>query len=320
MRVERRHYIPQFILKQFKDCALYELDKEAKTCAPRSIERAGQYPDFYPPHIEREVMERWDTLAARVCRYKVFGTRCVHLNAEEKRTLSGWAALFFVRCPLNFQQMTAHVEAVAADVEGMMRLISVNALDILARLREKSPAAYTQAITLLGRPCGHQFLLHQVADQIRRNPRLFVPGNREAFFQHIETFSRNVEISSAGEPLTGGIDFAGFINGMAWTWLHCPSGLVIGDNALCRWHVPSGTPNYGISRHNVEVTLPITKELCLLMRHSDSGAADGENAVCSEERSDELNRRQIASAVTKVYGPSCRLLGAQDEYGFSLEW
>jgi hypothetical protein len=299
------HYIPRFILKQFKeDGGLYELDKRTGNVQRRSPEAAAQFPDFYAPHIEAGIMGTWDNEASRICRSKVFGRAHVSITPDEKRRLSAWIGLFFVRSPFNHQQMGLHVEAAKSDIRRLVGYLHRNAPSILADLHAHSPGLFWQAMTLFGKTWGRQYLLGSVERRMRNDPGRFVPSTETAFHQHIESQSY--------------LDFAQFIERMTWTWLHCPSGLVIGDSAMGRWHVPTRTPHYGVNRDGVEVTLPFTKELCLLMRKSDCGAVEGENVFCEEAHAGELNHRQIASAVAYAFGPR-RLLKPQDGYGFDLE-
>src|SRR5687768_962307 len=97
----RTHYLPQFILRRFRDESLYELDKQSMTCGRRNEATGGQATDLYPPHLERGLFLEMDNAAARICRDKIFRTEPISLVDDEKRILSEWLLLFAIRIPWN---------------------------------------------------------------------------------------------------------------------------------------------------------------------------------------------------------------------------
>ena len=103
---EKTHYLPQFLLHQFRGVNLFELDIKTGKVAPRSVGNAGREIDLYPPHLEHGMFERMDNDASRIFRYKLYkryGQDRIVINDEERKVLSEWLLLFAIRVPLNLE-------------------------------------------------------------------------------------------------------------------------------------------------------------------------------------------------------------------------
>ena len=297
----RRHYLPQFLLKQFRGSSgLWEWDKQTDIVERRNVENAGQFPDFYPPEIERGVMETWDNDAARICRDKVFGKDQIVLTPEQRGRLGVWLGLFFVRIPDNLRQAQRYTAGFGAEdlVADLRRSPHIALQDFRLWLRDQGQ----WAIPLLGTVGAYLHFLQMAERSIRDNPERFVPLPESVFHHHIGT----KDFEWYGE----------FLAGLTWTWVRTEGRFVVGDSAIARWHVPTGKPNAGITAEDVELTVPLTQSVCLLMRKRQAGGGpDAGHVTIDTARTAELNTRQIESAVRMVYGPSPGLL-KPDEYGF----
>lgn len=298
------HYIPKFVLRLFRDERLFELDISTGVCSPKSIDNgAGCLPGFYSDFIEKRVMEKWDTAACnKVFRPKIVGRKHIALNHEERRILSTWLGLFFVRSPFNRKQMTLHIDATVTQTDEMLDLLRKRFIYYLLQVRAEKPHLYRKLRSLLGTAGVKQYIFDEIQRQICERPERHVPDVQDAFDWHINS---------------GSFEHFGAILGlMAWTWIHCSTELVIGDAVVCRWHVSSSTPHYGIHKDGVEITVPLTRHLCLLIRQPTDGITDGDNTECDEARTTELNTRQIQSATRTVYAPYRYLLKKEAEFGF----
>lgn len=295
---DNNHYLPQFILARFKDRNLWELDKSTGRCEPRAIDKAGRFLDFYPKHIEDSIMTKWDTAAAAVCRRRIFGKSDIRLSGEERLSISTWLALFFVRGPYNFEQISGY--AAAIDTDEIVKYLYRNPFVVLTDFRERNYHHYQLAMRLFGRRNALQYLLMRAELQVRRDPLAFV-NPQKVFHTHIE--------SKPHEQL------GSFLAELNWSWLTTDGDFIIADTAIARWHVATSTPHYGINRAGVELTIPFSKTLTLRM--SVNGVENTLVEQCGEETMASLNARQLASAVRMVYAPSPRLLKPH-ECGFEL--
>jgi len=293
----KRHYLPQFLLRQFRGESLFELDKATGRIEARKPSKAGQILDLYPEQLERTLFERTDNAAARIFRTKLYGREILPISDDEKRVLSEWLLLFAVRIPLNLQfceHMTQEWEANPAN--------SLKALDeeidgIIACLKQQNAQDCGNAIRELGED-GFKATLHQLLRaKILAGEHLPATGQR--LFEHMHLSGKHHEHTRR-------------LYNLRWTWLKTNGEFVIGDNPLCRWDVQREVANYGLARRNLEITIPLTSRITLWMHRNYRHA---EVAVCNRERTDELNQRQIISALKFAYGPSERSLA-----GKHFEW
>jgi hypothetical protein len=110
--------------------------------------------------------------------------------------------------------------------------------------------------------------------------------------------------------------YADVLEKMRWNWLvSAEQPFIISDDPVCRSGPESGFA-CGLQRRDVQVFIPLSRQLCLFMTHSNPENASvihvGRDAVLN------INRLQIMGALQYVYGPSERDLWVGDgfaEYG-----
>jgi hypothetical protein len=294
----KTHYLPQFLLKRFTgEHGLYELDKTSNTCGVRAVKTAGQETDLYPSHVEQGVMGELDQAASKLIRANERNDR-IDLRADERVKFVEWLALFWVRVPVHLERFKGHVEEGRRNPEYGVQTLMEHRDECIAKFRERRPDLYTRIISEVGEVEGHQYLLEFWSEMIREGKLDYLPTPEDAFAQHIQSGS----FRTIGQRLTN----------FRWTWLRSDYGFVIGDNPLCRWKLEMGQWDYGVARKKIEVTFPLSRSLCLWM-HRNHRHADA--AFCNRKWTEKLNRRQIASATFKAYGPSLVHLKPHCKYG-----
>jgi hypothetical protein len=76
---------------------------------------------------------------------------------------------------------------------------------------------------------------------------------------------------------------------------------------MVAWHLESKRWEYGIARDGVEITMPMTLNLCLCLQQQPSGHGN-QLHVISKTETRILNCRQRVAATKHVYGNSPEIL------------
>lgn len=299
------HYLPRFLLKQFRGDCLLELELATGAIESRSIDNAGSGTDLWPVEIEHGMMGEYDNIAARILSQRVWGKPRIELSASERFDLSRWLVLFMPRTPMipaTFAKMREQFDANPEVVVGIFRDDPGAVIDII---RNDDPEAYQKAIAALGKDAGERRLLEEAIHGVRNRRIPFLPDVAATYRQHLADVPEVLDRAAAT------------VARMQWTWYRTESGFCLGDDPFCRWHLPSDEPLWGIADSKaVEMTLPVSSQvtLCVTKR---SGRSESPNLLyCNRKRTRQFNHRQRMSAFTKVYAPSRALLNPQSRHGF----
>jgi hypothetical protein len=302
----RIHFLPRFVLRMFKgDHGLLELDKLGGTCQARNIEIAGQRENFWPEGIEHGLMRLMDDRASKILQSAVFGRKRINLTTDERLALSEWLALWIVRVPKNLERQKLEIMEAQKNPEMGIEILFENNFGAIEAFKGKHPEMYEKIVDFCG---GHAlargYMLQLWAKQIREGHQMWLPLPHDSFVQHVESGSCS--------------SFAPMISKMTWTWLSSPNlDFVIGDDPVCRFGTAQNRWDYGIVHGDVEVTIPLAHNLCLLLTNHSTEARDV--IYAEDEQVLTFNRRQITSALQHIYGPSQTALRPDDEaaaYGF----
>jgi hypothetical protein len=295
---KRRHYLPQFLLEEFKSDGLFELDKQADNVERRKVREGGQEIDLYPPHIEDGLFRRLDTAASRILQKKVYGCDKIKMEGKERHTLAEWLLFFAVRIPLNLQLCTLVSDAWNADPRNALRVLDEDIDILIANIKRESPGSYATSVQQLG---GEDRFKHVFQSML---------AAKVMAREHQETEGRQLfeQMHISGNHLK----YVHHLLKLRWTWLRSNRDFVIGDNPLCRWHTKLARGGNGFNNRDLEITIPLSKRLTLWMHRNYNHA---EAATCNAKRTKELNKRQTDTAVRLVYGPSIRVLRGGDYYG-----
>jgi hypothetical protein len=287
------HYLPQFVLKHFRDTALYELDKSTSQITVRNVRKSGQEIDLYPPALENGLFREMDNAAARIFREKLYGKerRHIAISDREKRVLSEWLLLFAVRIPLNLEICEAQAREWNNSPAHSIEVLKEEFDDLIIGIKRDAPDRYREITARMGED-NFKLAFYEILRQriIRGEARR--PASGRPIFERMHQSGRHKE-------------YARFVYNLHWTWLRTNGSFVIGDNPLCRWHTKLHASGHGLARHHLEITIPLTRHMTLWMHRNYNHA---ELTVCNGKRTRELNRRQIVSAARWVYGPSIAAL------------
>src|SRR4051812_14356645 len=95
----RRHYIPQWMLHNFRSPILYELDIYTGRAPKQRVKVAASEAELWPQDIEDKIMTAHDTSAARIYQSRIRSQRRIVLNDSERYKFALWLALFMPRAP-----------------------------------------------------------------------------------------------------------------------------------------------------------------------------------------------------------------------------
>lgn len=296
----RTHYLPRFVLRMFSDGQLLELDKLTGECERRAVENGGQELNLYPPRIEDGLFRHMDNAASKILQKKVYGKPRIVISNEDKLILAEWLLFFAVRIPLNLEICNNMAQEWNANPQNTLDALDRDIDLIVDAVNSQNPDGVSEAVEKLGGMEHFKLVLHGLLrQQVISGQARSLAGGRRTFEQMHESGKHREFISD--------------LFNLRWTWLRTDGDFILGDNPLCRWHLKSRTPNHGIRRRGIEITIPLSRKLTLWMhrnyRHADF-------AVCNGRRTKELNHRQMQAAFRKVYGPSRRALRLGEDYGF----
>jgi hypothetical protein len=296
----RTHYLPQFVLRQFWDGQLFELDRVSGECERRAIENGGQELDLYPARIEDGLFRQLDNAASKILQKKVYGKQRIVITEEDKRILSEWLLFFAVRIPLNLEVCNHMARQWNANPQNTLDALDQDIDLIVEDMKRQNPEGVSESAAKLGGLDQFKLVLHGLLRQEVLSGRArALAGGRRTFEQMQESGKHRGYIADLFK--------------LRWTWLYTNGDFILGDNPLCRWHLESRTPNYGIQRRGIEITIPLSRKLTLWMHRNYTHA---DFAICNGQRTKELNNRQMQSSFRKVYGPSRRALRLGEDYGF----
>jgi hypothetical protein len=291
----RMHYVPRLLLRQFvDDGGLFELDVRTRECERRNIDKAGQIRHLYNVEGETGILKRMDADAANILHLYVYGRNRVDLSVEHKRILAEWLSTLAHRNP---KQLTAAKEVLSrllVDPEAVLDPTLDYAAEYIDAVKREAPDLWAEVVADVGgEEAARAAVAADVHEQIRT--RQF-KGQTSA--KDILSRSINQQRSE---------NWAEMLLEFNWIWLHSQHDLIIGDDPLCTWSRRLKHIEYGLAHDDCEVTIPLARDLCLLMQREDV-LDPGAVVECDYVNRCKYNNRQLLSATRKVYGPSRQIV------------
>ncbi len=291
----KTHYIPRFILEQFKDDGgLFQLTTADMTCRPKNPDNCGFVRHLYTPELETGLLKTLDDEVSRLCKKWIFRRRAgIVLRPWQRQRIAEWIGLASIRTPRRLSHFQRYVEAARKDPTEALEILYGERVEVMRRYREVNPSAYQAIVREVGPKATELMLLAAAGNAIREGRINYLPDPQKSFNQYIN----EERIRLYGRHLIG----------MHWTWFYSHYGFVIGDNPMAVWHSVRNNwkEDYGIIRPGVEITFPFSQNLCLRIRRRQS--RQDMVLYCDRERTRRYNRRQLLSSHEKVFGPSRRI-------------
>jgi hypothetical protein len=299
-----RHFIPQLILKRFRNdsrLSLDVLDKKSGSIERRKIKKIGKIDHLWSQKLEDGIFNEMDNAAGRIFRYKlrdnIRAALYLHIDERrkinERRKLSEWLMLFAVRVPSWRNVCHEVVQQWRANPVLSIQVLQQHIDAIMDDLKQRTAERYEHTVRQLGEESFKLAMFEILKRRIADHPEIRKVIQGQSMFE-------NMIESDKHRP------YSRYLYNLKWTWLKTNGEFVIGDNPLCRWDHRRGGAGLAVARRHVEITIPLSRQVTLWMhrnyRHADF-------AICNRSRTRELNRRQIASAAQFVYGPSKEALG-----------
>lgn len=289
---QNTHYLPEWLLKKFREPLLYELDVFAGKAEPRNPGKAGSAQDLWPEDIE-DNLSIHDNRAALIykerIREKIAVKKRIVLSDSERLDFARWLAQFHVRIPNTREDFRELLEAHKGNPDVVFEVMSQNRQNYLQIIRSSNPDLFDDALKELGQDKAEECLLGMLAEQVASSETFRWPDHENLHQQYMRKNKSE--------------DFACQLCDYEWVWLYSWYGFVIGDNPLVRWHAKSQRWNYGINRRGVEITMPLGVNLCLRLdqrpRHHG-----GHIITCTKQETRVYNCRQRLASIKYVYGNS----------------
>lgn len=296
-RSQITHYIPEWVLRKFRTPSLYELDIFTGNVELRASKKAGSGRDLWPGDIENRLSE-YDNAAARIFRERISEKERIVLSEVERLAFAMWAAYFYVRSPKRIAKIGEFLKQEDLNREGLVEELYREREASIARIKAHNPDAYADIVAELGQERADETVLSYYAHYI-----VTAPAGQIATRDYVQHhYMRNASVEHFGKILLG----------YEWVWLYSPHGFVISDDPLVSWHLESRKWEYGIARKGVEITLPLSTNLCLRMQQHPS-KAKGQLKHIRLMESRALNCRQRLSAIKYVYGNKSETLDFIDK-------
>lgn len=282
---QNTHYIPEWVLKKFRDPVLFELDIFTGITTRRNPMRAGSGQDLWPEDIEDQ-LGVYDNAAAQIFRKKIANRDSINLTEHEKLQFAKWLSQFAVRVPRIRDNLKTQLADEQSNPIITQKILEANQEYLLESARQRHPDLFKEMTDDLGKKTAESLILSSLLKKIASSGR-YLPTAAQVH----HTYLRN----------NSGDKFAEILCQYHWTWLRTQETFVIGDNPLVRWHIKTQRCNYGIRRSGVEITMPLTSNLCL--RLTRTIRRDPELVKrCTPKQTRLFNERQRLAAVKFVYG------------------
>lgn len=288
---KNNHYIPEWVLRKFRCPTLLELDIFTGKLKQKNPDRAGSARRLWPQDIEDNLTIH-DTAAAQIYHDRIEGREVIRLSDDEKMAFARWLSHFAVRIPMireKFAEMIADEWKNPTIIKTTVHKIRS---PLLEKIKYKEPEFYQRLVQDVGREEAENLILDQLADSIAASGR-FRPKAADVHHMHMRHCSSE--------------KFAKILCRYCWNWFRTDGAFVIGDNPLVRWHEKSKRWDYGINRTGVEITFPLTLQLCLRLTKS---VRRNPTVVknCTPEMTRIYNERQRLAAAKCVYGHTAETL------------
>lgn len=282
----RTHYLPQWLLRQFENEQLIQVDLASGERKIRTPYSSGYRPNMWEEGIEKGLMGIHDNSAADIFYKFIQGKDRIILPVAERLEFAKWLAVMIPRVPNTTEHIKQMLKEANENPEIAVHLLHQRRESLLDRMRKRNPKEFASAEATWGKVLWEDFLMTMNEMLIRTKQVNYIPSEKEVYNVHLKDF----------DPPK----YARILCHYQWVWLYRPNGFIIGDNPLIRWHRPKSKHNAGVNQSNVEVTMPLSSHLCLLMRKRWK-RYDGTLVRCSARQSRVFNRRQKLAAISFVY-------------------
>jgi hypothetical protein len=266
---------------------LWEFDILTGEFERRNVKNAGQRRGFYLLELEQGLLQRLDSDAGEILNRGLHDRRGnILLRDVDRRRLAEWLALFLIRTPRSYDDVERQVEVTKNDPDAIVEIMYRNRERVTALARAAGPNACDLIAREYGETAAEDIILGIYETAIRSGslrPTIDAPT---VFNEHITTERTQL--------------FARYLLRLHWTWFGSRIGFVVGDSPVCRWSTRTGKWDYGMAHRDVELTVPLTRSVCLRMRCAQSRAS--KLVMCNQRRTDEWNMRQMQAAHQYVYG------------------
>lgn len=273
---DRTHYLPQFLLQEFKGDGLFELDKQTGGIERRNVRAGGQIVDLYPQHIERGLFRQLDTSAARILQGRVYGQSRIELNTGEQEALAEWLVFFAVRIPRNLDLCNRISDAWNDNPYNTLDVLDGDFGQIMTGIKTEFPERYEDAVEYYGSAEKFEQVFHGLlAAKLLFRQNQLVEGRK--VFEQMHTSGTHKS-------------FIHHLLKMRWTWVRTNGEFIIGDNPLCRWHTKKKVAGHGLGNRDLEITIPLSKRVTLWMHRNYNHEG---LVVCNAKRTRELNKSRL---------------------------
>jgi hypothetical protein len=291
---ESQHYIPQFYLREFTDPEtpngyepyVWKYEHESKKWKKKSPKNIASKPDFYSfvdqKGKRRDEIEKGLSIiegkTASIYRNKIYNGQ--YLSNQEKATIAEFIAFMVTRVP-KFHNL---IDSSVSELTTRMMEMYKTRPEAAKKFKEE----YERDI---GKKLPEEF------DESRLDPSKYKINASKSFILKMMV------------SLT---EIAKIIFNMSWTFLHTTgkAWFITSDNPFSMRNPKSNSPLYGhgLMSQDIEVTIPLSKQICLLATWKKGlwPHIDVPQLVV-----EELNHDRIAASDKYIISPRNDFIGSQ---------
>ena len=299
----RMHYVPRLLLRKFMDeGGLWELDLTTGVCEKRNVDNAGKERHLYTVALETGFLKAIDEDAAQILQAEVYDRDTISLSDHHRRRLAEWFATLVHRNPKKSTAAKEFMEQALADPNSVLDPEVDYAAEYVEKVKRELATDWSNAVAQIeGEPeladavaatgaeeLLRQGLMHDINEQLRSGQFKGVTSAKDIFCRTITPDRSRT--------------WAGWIPEFHWEWLHTDHEFVIGDDPLSRWSTRLKHIEYGLSHPDCEITIPLSRRLCVRMRREGKDMSRIEG--CDYQTTCMYNNRQLLAASKKLYGSS----------------
>jgi len=267
---------------------------------------------LYTVALETGFLKAIDSDAGNILNERVYDREVISLSGAERRRLAEWFATLVHRNPKKSESAKEFFKQAVADPWSVLDPNIDYAREYVERFKLEHPAEWRKAVAQVE-------VAEELADEVQ------AIGAEELLRQGVMLdISEQIRLgtfkghTSAKDIFCGTVTenrsqlWAGWMLDFSWEWLRSEHEFIVGDDPLSRWSKRLKHIEYGFNHRDCEVTIPLSRHLCLRM-HRD-GLPTEAVKKCDCQTTSKYNNRQILAATKKIFGSSRQMLNEKQRW------
>lgn len=310
---KRNHFAPQFLLRRFVagDSGLWLLDKATGERDRRNPSNAGMIRGLYSDKLEDGYLQEIDGVAAAILQSSVYSREAIALQEHERGRIAEWLATLVQRNPKKLIETERFLARAYADPKSVIDPEIDYGVEYVKVFEREHPEFWVEQVEEIKNEPTLQLAISEAgAAEVLRRIIAKVVNNDVRDGKLTSEHDDPSDIFCRLINRTRAADWAAWVLNYHWSWWKTDGDFIIGDDPVCCWSPTLKHVEYGVGHPDCEITFPVSRQLCLVMRQSpcDSHAVQS----CDRKTTAIYNNRQWLAASRFLYGSSIQIARERD--------